>query len=98
VKQIVIPARYALRARANAAAIVAYRSQLGTRPTMGEAVALALAMYPKAPEPQAEESVPHRRWAVPIREDLAARLPPGEGLGARAAAALAEYASKIRPL
>jgi hypothetical protein len=97
-KQIIIPARYALRARANAAAIVAYRSQLGTRPTMGEAVALALSMYPKAPEPPAEESAPPRRWVVPVREDLAARLPPGEGLGTRAAAALAEYASKIKPL
>jgi hypothetical protein len=96
-RQIVIPARYALRARANAAAIVAYRSQAGIRPTMGEVVALALAMYPKAPEPPAEESVPPRRWAVPIREDLAARLPPGN-IGVRAAAALAEYASKIRPL
>jgi hypothetical protein len=98
VKQIVIPARYALRARANAAAIVAYRSQIGTRPTMGEAVALALSMYPKAPEPQAEESVPPRRWVVSVREDLAARLPLGEGAGVRAAAALTEYASKIRPL
>jgi hypothetical protein len=97
-RQIVIPARYALRARANAAAIVAYRSQIGTRPTMGEVVALALAMYPKAPEPPAEESAPPRRWAVPVRDDLAKRLPSGEGIGVRAAAALAVYASNITPL